>query len=87
MYFLYHLFNKTKLLDQCLSQVALVAKNPPATAGDTRDKSSIPGEGNGNLLQYACLENSMGRGTWQALPWGHKKLEMTEHTHTYVQNK
>ena len=23
-----------------------------------------PGEGNGNLLQYSCLENSMIRGTW-----------------------
>ena len=25
-----------------------------------------PGEGNGNLLQYSCLENPMDRGTWQA---------------------
>ena len=25
-----------------------------------------PGEGNGNPLQYSCLENSMDRGTWQA---------------------
>ena len=25
-----------------------------------------PGEGNGNPLQYSCLENSMGRGAWQA---------------------
>ena len=25
-----------------------------------------PGEGNGNLLQYSCLENSMDRGAWQA---------------------
>ena len=25
-----------------------------------------PGEGNGNPLQYACLENSMDRGAWQA---------------------
>ena len=37
-------------------------------AGDTRDMGSIPGlakdlgEGNGNLLQYSCLENSMDRG-------------------------
>ena len=46
----------------------LVVKNPPANAGDTRDAGSIPGSGrspgvgNGNLLQYSCLENSMGRG-------------------------
>ena len=25
-----------------------------------------PGEGNGNLLQYSCLENSMDRGAWWA---------------------
>ena len=25
-----------------------------------------PGEGNGNLLQYSCLENPMNRGTWWA---------------------
>ena len=26
----------------------------------------LPGEGNGNLLQYSCLENPMDRGAWQA---------------------
>ena len=26
-----------------------------------------PGEGNGNPLQYSCLENSMDRGAWQAI--------------------
>ena len=41
------------------SQVALVVKNLPADAGDTRDAGLIPGlgrsprEGNGNLLQYS----------------------------------
>jgi len=29
-----------------------------------------PGEGNGNPLQYACLENSMDRGTWRATVCG-----------------
>ena len=49
-------------------KVALVVKNPPANAGDTRDMGSAPGlekspgEGNGNPLQYSCLENSMDRG-------------------------
>ena len=52
--------------------MALVIKNPPANAGDLRDVGSIPGlgsspgEGNGNPLQYSCLENSMDRGAWQA---------------------
>ena len=46
-----------------------MVKNPPANAGDARDLGSIPGsgrfpgDGNGNPLQYSCLENSMDRGT------------------------
>ena len=49
-----------------------VVKNPPANAGDARDKGSIPGwgrsprVGNGKPLHYSCLKNSMDRGTW----WG-----------------
>ena len=30
----------------------------------------FPGEGNGNLLQYSCLENSKNRGAWQATGHG-----------------
>ena len=51
-------------------------KNPLANAEDTRDLSWIPGwgrspgVGNGNLLQYSCLENSMGRGAWWATVHG-----------------
>ena len=51
------------------SQVALAVKNPPANAGDLRNMGSIPGlgrspgVGNGNPLQYSCLENPMDRGT------------------------
>ena len=54
------------------SQVALVAKNPPASAGDIRDAGSIPGSGrppgggHGNPLQSSCLENPMDRGGWWA---------------------
>ena len=32
--------------------------------------SSLPGEENGNPLQYSCLENSMDRGAWQATVHG-----------------
>ena len=45
-----------------------VVKNPPANVKDSRDTGSIPGsgsspgKGNGNLLQYSCLENPMDRG-------------------------
>ena len=55
------------------SQVALVIKNPPANAGDIRDQGLIPGwerspaGGNGNPLQYSCLENPMDRGLWLAV--------------------
>ena len=38
----------------------------------------FPGEGNGNLLQYSCLENSMDRGAWWAtVHGGHKESDMT----------
>ena len=52
--------------------MALVVKNLPANTGDVRDMGLIPGlgrspgEGNGNALQYSCLENPMDRGAWQA---------------------
>ena len=58
-----------------------VIKNPPANAGDTGDVGLIPGlgrcpgEGNGNPLQYSCLEN----------PWGHKELDKTEQLNTTQQ--
>ena len=39
----------------------------------------IPGEGNGNPLQYSCLGNPMYRGAWPATVHGVKKeLGMTE---------
>ena len=47
-------------------------KNPSANNGDAVDMGLIPGlgrspgGGNGNPLQYYCLESSMDRGTWQA---------------------
>ena len=49
-----------------------MVKNQPASAGDIRDMGSIPrserssGEGNGNPLQYSCLEDPMDRGAWRA---------------------
>ena len=68
-----------------------VGKNPPANAGDAWDASSIPGlerspgEGNGNLLQYSCLENSMDRGTWQATVHRVSKSQagLSNYTHTH----
>ena len=54
------------------------------SACDVRDPGSIPGsgrspgEGNGNPLQYYCLENLMDRGAWWASLWGHKESDTTE---------
>ena len=59
----------------------LVVKNLSANAGDSRDKDSIlgsgrsPREGNGNSLQYSCLENSMDRGAWGATVYGSQKTQ------------
>ena len=58
------------------SQVVQVVKNMPANIGDIRDLGSIPGSGrslgggNGNSLQYSCLENPIDRGTWWAIVHG-----------------
>ena len=64
--------------------MVLVVKNPPANAGDIRDVGSIPGsgrssgEGNGNPLQYSCLESPMDRGAWWATVHGvAKESDMT----------
>ena len=52
-------------------QVATVVKNPPTNAGNIRDEGLIPGsgrspgEGDGNPLQYSCLENPMDREVWR----------------------
>ena len=35
------------------------------------------GEGNGNLLQYSCLENSMDRGAWQTTVWGRNRVGLS----------
>ena len=70
-----------------------VVTSLPASAGDARDMGSVsgsgrsPGGGDGNPLQYSCLENSMDRGAWLAIVCGvTKESDMTEqlsmHTHT-----
>ena len=58
-------------------------KNPPA---NTRDLGLIPGsgrssgEGNGNLLQYSCLENPMDRGVHRVTRIGHNLLTKQQQT-------
>ena len=56
-----------------------VIKESDCYAGDLGlipGSRNSPGEGNGNLLQYSCLENPMGRGTWQARVPGVKKSQI-----------
>ena len=66
-----------------------VVKNPPAKAGETQETlASIPGlgrslgVGNGNPVQYSCLENSMDRRAWQATVRGVAKSQTRLSTHT-----
>ena len=56
-----------------------MVKNLPATEADAGDAADIglipglgrsPGEGNGNPLQYSCLENPVDRVAWQAIVHG-----------------
>ena len=80
-----------------------MVKNLPANEGDSGNMSMkgtqetwvwflglgrFPGEGNGNQLQYPCLENPMDRGTWWGTVHGVVKSDMTEqlsaYTHTHL---
>ena len=60
-----------------------MVKNLPANAGDV---GSIPGlgrsatEGNGNPLQYSCLDKPVDRGASRATVHGVSESDMTEHT-------
>ena len=68
--------------------MALVVKNLPAKTGGTRGTGLTPGSGissgvgNSNPLQYSCLENSMGRETWQATIHVATKSQTQLITHT-----
>ena len=60
-----------------------LSSNPPANAGDVGSipgSERSPGEGNGNPLQYFCLENPMDRGDWRAAFHGVTK------SHTQLSN-
>ena len=79
-------------IEGCLSFImgafgmTVVIKNLPANTEDIRDVGSVPGlgrfsgEGNGNLLQYSCLENPIDKGAWQATVHGVAESDTTEVT-------
>ena len=67
----------------CASGVPVVKKKKSLPAGDMDsilglERSS--GGGNGNPLQYPCLENPMGRGAWQATVHGVTESDTAEET-------
>ena len=61
-----------------------------ASASSAGDPGSIPGlgrspgEGNGNPLQYSCLENPMDGEAWCYSPWGNKESDTTELLHSCI---
>ena len=63
-----------------------------ASACNAGDLGSIPGlgrspgEGNGNPLQYSCLENPMDGGAWWATVHGVSELDTTERLHSLTHN-
>ena len=66
--------------------MALVLKNPPASAGDSGSiprSGRSPGGGHGNPLQYSCLENPTDRGAWQAAVHGVAKSQTQQRLSTH----
>ena len=67
-----------------------LGKSSACNAGDLGSipgSGRSPGEGNGNPLQYSCLQNPMDRGY---SPWGHKGSDTTlqlNHHHVNIINK
>ena len=64
-----------------------VGKNLPDNekdAGLIPGSERSPGEGNGNPLQYSCLENSMDRGAWWTTVHEVAKLDTTKQLSTYI---
>ena len=68
-----------KLTQHCKAMILHLKKKKKESACNAGDPGSIPGSGrapgvrNDNRLQYSCLENSMGRGGWQATVHGTAK--------------
>ena len=81
---IYH-FIYRKGISMCLKNVGFPGgsddKETACNAGDrvsTPGSGRCPGEGNGNPMQYSCLENSMGRGAW----WGYSSWVAKRHNWT-----
>ena len=67
----FHFHTRSSLVPQMVKKSACNAGNLGSIPGLGR----LPGEGNGYLLQYSCLENSMDGGAWQATVHGITKSQ------------
>ena len=75
------LFSASRLPNPGIEPASLVSLPLAGRFFTTRS----PGVGNGNPLQYSCLENFMNKKSLAGCsPWGHKELAMTEHAHTHT---
>ena len=77
----YHMIDLHISKNLCISRVFFSGSNGKLSACNAGDPNSIPesggspGEGNGNTLQYSCLENSMDGGAWWATVHGVTKSQ------------
>ena len=65
-------------------QVALVVKNPPASAGEVGDAGSIPGWARSlekAMAAHSSILNPMDRSLEGYSPWGHKRSETSDLAH------
>ena len=82
-------FLKNNFIYLCIFPCSSVGRESACNAGDLGSSSGSgrsPGGGNGNTLQYSCLENPTDRGAWQVQSMGLQESDMTEwlSTHTRV---
>ena len=77
--FCLHSFLKIHLFNSIYNSDGKASVYNVGDLGSIPGSGRFPGEGNGNPLQYSCLENPMDRGAW--CPWGHKESDTTEPLH------